>query len=306
MVPVFLGGSIVLFALLYILPGDPAVVILGDSAPPQALAAVRHQLGLDLPWWQRYFSWLGHMLQGDFGTSLIYHQPVGELIAQRLPITLELGLWSILIAILIATPAGVYSGLRPASILSRAIDLFNATAIAIPVFWLALLLQILFALQLGWLPAVGYVHWEDDPIMHLESLLLPAVTLAVGTVPVLARFLSAGVREVASQDYVMTARAKGLPPLQVVLKHILRNAVLPTITVLGITLGRLAGGAVLTEAIFNVPGMGNLLWSALLQRDYLTIQAITVIVLASFLFINLLTDIVYALVDPRLRHTIAA
>jgi peptide/nickel transport system permease protein len=246
------------------------------------------------------------MLQGDFGTSLIYHQPVGELIAQRLPITLELGLWSILIAILIATPAGVYSGLRPASILSRAIDLFNATAIAIPVFWLALLLQILFALQLGWLPAVGYVHWEDDPIMHLESLLLPAVTLAVGTVPVLARFLSAGVREVASQDYVMTARAKGLPPLQVVLKHILRNAVLPTITVLGITLGRLAGGAVLTEAIFNVPGMGNLLWSALLQRDYLTIQAITVIVLASFLFINLLTDIVYALVDPRLRHTIAA
>jgi peptide/nickel transport system permease protein len=150
------------------------------------------------------------------------------------------------------------------------------------------------------------VHWEDDPIMHLESLLLPAVTLAVGTVPVLARFLSAGVREVASQDYVMTARAKGLPPLQVVLKHILRNAVLPTITVLGITLGRLAGGAVLTEAIFNVPGMGNLLWSALLQRDYLTIQAITVIVLASFLFINLLTDIVYALVDPRLRHTIAA
>jgi peptide/nickel transport system permease protein len=305
MIPVFLGGSIVLFALLYILPGDPAVVVLGDSAPPAALAVVRHQLGLDLPWYTRYFSWLAHMLQGDFGVSLIYHQPVSDLLHQRLPITLELGLWSILIALLIAIPAGIYSGLRPNSLLTRVVDLFNATAIAIPVFWLALLTQIVFALQLGWLPAVGYVHWDEDPVMHLESLVLPSVTLAVGTVPVLARFLAAGVREAVSQDYVMTARAKGLPPLTVVMKHVLRNAVLPTITVLGITLGRLAGGAVLTEAVFNIPGMGSLLWSALLQRDYLTIQAITVIVLATFLFINLATDVVYAIVDPRLRASIA-
>jgi peptide/nickel transport system permease protein len=305
MIPVFLGGSIVLFALLYILPGDPAVVVLGDSAPPAALAVVRHQLGLDLPWYARYFSWLAHMLQGDFGVSLIYHQPVADLLHQRLPITLELGLWSILIALLIAIPAGIYSGLRPNSLLTRVVDLFNATAIAIPVFWLALLMQIVFALHFGWLPAVGYVHWDEDPVMHLESLLLPSVTLAVGTVPVLARFLAAGIREAVSQDYVLTARAKGLPPLTVVMKHVLRNAVLPTITVLGITLGRLAGGAVLTEAVFNIPGMGSLLWSALLQRDYLTIQAITVIVLAAFLFINLATDVVYAVVDPRLRTSIA-
>jgi peptide/nickel transport system permease protein len=305
MIPVFLGGSIVLFALLYILPGDPAVVVLGESAPPATLAVVRHQLGLDLPWYERYFSWLGHMLQGDFGVSLIYHQPVAGLLHQRLPITVELGLWSILIALLIAIPAGIYSGLRPNSLLTRAVDLLNATAIAIPVFWLALLMQIVFALQLGWLPAVGYVHWDEDPVMHLESLLLPSVTLAVGTVPVLARFLAAGVREAVSQDYVLTARAKGLPPLTVVMKHIVRNAVLPTITVLGITLGRLAGGAVLTEAVFNIPGMGSLLWSALLQRDYLTIQAITVIVLAAFLFINLATDVVYAVVDPRLRASIS-
>src|SRR5260370_2226260 len=306
MIPVFLGGSIVLFALLYILPGGPAVVVLGDSAPPEALAVVRHQLGLDLPWYVRYFSWLVHMVQGNFGVSLIYHQPVADLLSQRLPITLELGLWSIVIAVLIATPAGIYTGLRPMSLLARAFDLFNATAIAIPVFWLALLMQIVFALQLGWLPAVGYVHWDEDPVTHLQSLLLPSLTLAVGTVPILARFLSAGGREAVAQDYVLTARAKALPPLTVLMKHILRHAVLPTITVLGITLGRLAGGAVLTEAIFNVPGIGSLLWSALLQRDYLTIQAITVIVLAAFLFITLITAIVYGFVDPSLRATIAA
>lgn len=306
MVPVFLGGSVVLWALLYVLPGDPATIVLGDNATGPALAAVRHQLGLDVPWYVRYFTWLDRMVHGDFGTSFIFHQPVSLLIQQRLPVTLELGFWSIVISLLVGIPAGVFSGLRPFSLLTRVLDFLNATAIAIPVFWLALLLQIAFALQLGWLPAVGYVHLEDDPIAHFESLLLPSITLAVGTWPVLARFLAAGVREAVTQDYVLTARAKGLPPLVVTMKHVLRNAVLPAVTVLGLTLGRLAGGAVLTEAVFGIPGMGSLLWSALLERDYLMIQAVTMLVLVAFLLINLATDLAYALIDPRIRTSITA
>ncbi|MFI4981288.1 MAG: ABC transporter permease [Nevskiales bacterium] len=300
-IPVFIGASLALFALLYVLPGDPVAFVLGDSATPEQLATLRHSLGLDRPVVLQYFLWLGRLLDGDLGTSLVNGYPVSLLIAQRLPVAIELTIGAVAVSLLLGGAAGIYLGLRPFGRLARLLDLANATAVAVPVFWLGLLLQIVVAIKLGWLPAGGYVALTTDPLRNLRSMTLPCLTLGVGTAAVLARFLAAGIAETIRRDFVVTARAKGLPPSRIVVKHVMRNAVIPAVTALGIQLGRLIGGAVLTEAVFNLPGLGTLLWNALVQRDYFVIQAVTLLAVVSFILVNLATDIAYGVIDPRIR-----
>jgi peptide/nickel transport system permease protein len=299
--PVFIGASMALFALLYVLPGDPAAFVLGDSATPEQLVAFRHTLGLDRPVYLQYLFWLGGLLKGDLGTSLVNGYPVARLIGQRLPVAIELTIGAVAVSVVLGGAAGIYMGLRPFGRLARLIDLLNATAIAIPVFWLGLLLQIVVSIRLGWLPAGGYVALAADPVKNLRAMTLPCLTLGVGTAAVLARFLATGIAETIRRDFVVTARAKGLPPSRIIVKHVMRNAVIPAVTALGIQLGRLIGGAVLTEAVFNLPGLGTLLWHALQQRDYFVIQAVTLLAVVAFIVINLLTDIAYGVIDPRIR-----
>jgi peptide/nickel transport system permease protein len=299
--PVFIGASLALFVLLYVLPGDPAAFVLGDSATPEQLASLRHTLGLDRPVAVQYFLWLGRLLDGDLGSSLVNGYPVALLIAQRLPVAIELTIGAVIVSVVLGGAGGVYLGLRPFGRLARLIDVANAISVAVPVFWLGLLLQIVVAIKLGWLPAGGYVAMATDPIRNLRSMALPCLTLGVGTAAVLARFLAAGIAETMPRDFVVTARAKGLPPARIVVKHVMRNAVIPAVTALGIQLGRLIGGAVLTEAVFNLPGLGTLLWNALVQRDYFVIQAVTLLAVVSFIIVNLATDIAYGIIDPRIR-----
>ncbi len=305
-IPVFFGASVALFVLLYVLPGDPAVFVLGDSATPAQLAAFRHTLHLDQPVMLQYLFWLSRLLHGDLGKSLVSGYPVARLIAQRLPVALELTAGAVVIGCGLGGMMGLLAGLRPQSRLARIIDLANATAIAVPVFWLGLLLQIVVAVQLGWLPAGGYVAFTTSPAACLRSLVLPCFTLGIGTAAVLARFLANGVAEATGRDFILTARAKGLPRSAIVFKHVLRNAVIPTVTALGIQFGRLIGGAVLTEAVFNLPGLGSLLWTALVQRDYFVIQAVTLLAVGAFILVNLATDIAYGVIDPRIRASGAA
>ena len=301
--PVLFGASIALFVLLYVLPGDPAAFVLGDSATPTQLAALRHTLHLDQPVLLQYVDWLGSLLHGNLGTSLVNHYPVTRLIGQRLPVALQLTFGSLLIGCVLGGAGGIVAGVRRRSMLARAIDLMNATAISVPVFWLGLLLQIVVAVKLGWLPAGGYVPFSTNPVGCIRALILPCLTLGLGTAAVLSRFLANGISETLRNDFVLTARAKGLPRSRIVLKHVLRNAMIPAITALGIQFGRLIGGAVLTESVFNLPGLGMLLWTALVQRDYFVIQAVTLMAVAAFIFVNLATDIAYGLIDPRIRNS---
>jgi peptide/nickel transport system permease protein len=300
-VPVFLGASIALFALLYVLPGDPAAFVLGDNATPAQLAIFRQQLGLDQPLHLQYFEWLKRLLQGDLGNSLVNRYPVAQLISQRVAVAVELTIGAILTSVSIGIAVGIYMGVNPNTGLARVLDVWNATAIAVPVFWLGLLLQIVVSIKLDLLPVGGYVSFSVDPWRNLQCMILPCITLGVGTGAVLSRFLATGIAETMSRAYVVTARAKGLPPSRIIFKHVMRNAVIPAVTALGIQMGRLVGGAVLTEAVFNLPGIGSLLWNALLQRDYFVIQAVTMFTVLIFIVINLITDIVYGLIDPRIR-----
>jgi len=300
-IPVLISASVALFVVLYILPGDPAAFVLGDAATPAQLAAFRHTLGLDRPVLVQYLMWIGDLLRGNLGNSLVNGYPVARLIGQRIPVAFELTAGAMLIGCVLGGAMGLFVGVRPHSRLARIIDLVNATAIAMPVFWLGLLLQIVVAVQLGWLPAGGYVAFTVDPIRCLRSLALPCLTLGVGTAAVLARFLATGIQETISRDFVLTARAKGLPRSRILLKHVLRNAAIPSVTVLSIQFGRLIGGAVLTEVVFNLPGLGTLLWMALVQRDYFVIQAVTLLAVLAFVVVNLAADIAYGVIDPRIR-----
>lgn len=300
-IPVFFGASLALFVLLYVLPGDPSAFVLGDAAGPEQLAALRATMGLDQPVLLQYLNWLGRLVRGDLGSSLVNGLPVAQLLWQRLPVAAELTFGASLVGIVLGVAAGMYSGLRPRSRLSRAIDLGNAVAVAVPVFWLGLLLQIGFAVQLGLLPASGYVSFAVSPVNNLRSLVLPCFTLGIGTAAVLARFVAAGITETRHQEFVLATRARGIAPRRVVVKHVMRNAIIPAVTALGLQFGRLIGGAVLTEAVFNLPGLGTLLWTALTQRDYFVIQAVTLLAVISFLLVNLAVDVAYGIIDPRVR-----
>ena len=300
-VPTLLLASIAIFLLLRLSPGDPATIVAGGDATPEQVAAVRHDLGLDQSLIVQYFTWLNRALHGNFGLSLIGKYPVWDQIARAYPATLELTAAALLLALILAVPTGIVAALRPRSWIDRAIGALNAFAIGIPNFLLGILLILAFALTVPILPVGGRVAVTEDPGAGLKTLALPAITLAIGVAAVLSRFIRGAMLEVLGEDFVRTARAKGLGERAVVSRHALRNALIPVVTVLGLQIGRLLGGAVIVEAVFAWPGMGRLAVQAILTRDYTIVQATLLLLVTAFVVINLLVDIAYGLIDPRVR-----
>lgn len=265
--PTLLVVTVLVFAMVRLLPGDPARLLLGEEATPQALAELRRTLGLDQPLPVQYFNWLFDALTLDLGRSVKDNASVAGLIAEKLPTTAELALLSMVLALLIALPAGLASALNPGGRTDRLITLASLTGISIPNFFLGILLIYVFSVQLAWIPASGYVSFLEDPWRNLSLMVLPAVTLGTASAAVLTRYLHASMAETLTQDYVRTARAKGVTGYNVIVKHGLRNALIPIITVFGLQLGGLLGGAVITEQIFSVPAFGRLLVDAVFTRD---------------------------------------
>lgn len=299
---IFLAAVLVSSALL-VVPGDPAQVILGLNASPAALAALREQLGLDLPPPARFLSWFGGVLRGDFGDSLNYRRPVGELLAGRLQVSLPLALAAIVIACLVALPLGTIAALRQGTPLDPLIVALAQFGAAIPSFWLGLMLILLFGVELGWLPAGGYVPWARDPLAAARSLLLPALALGLGQAAVLTRMTRAALLDVLREDYVRTARAKGLPRRKVVLGHALRNALVTIITVIGLSMAQLLVGAIVIEQVFALPGLGRLALTAIGTRDFPLLQAEVLLYAAAIVLLSFLVDLTYALLDPRIRYS---
>jgi peptide/nickel transport system permease protein len=301
-VPVLFGVLLAVFIMLKLTPGDPATAILGVQATPDELARVRHALGLDRPWYAQFGLWLGDALRGDLGRSYISKKPVSELILTRLPVTLELTIFSMLLATLVGIPAGIVSAARRYSVLDYSITSFALFGVSMPSFWFAILLILLFSLYLGWLPASGYTPWSRGVAPHLQSLLMPGVSLGLFLAGALVRFSRASMVETLVQDYIRTANAKGLSHRVVLLRHALKNALIPTVTVLGIQFGALLGGAVITETIFAFPGVGTMLLVAVNQRDYPVVQGVTLVVALLFTLTNLFVDILYTWINPRIRY----
>jgi peptide/nickel transport system permease protein len=295
-------ASIVVFSALLAVPGDPAEVILGLNASPEALTALRHQLGLDEPPAQRYVQWLGGILHGDFGESLNYQKPVGALIRDRLGVSVPLSLGAALIACLIALPLGILAALRRGTVLDPLITASSQFGAAIPSFWLGLMLILLFAVRLHWLPAGGFAGWHTDPLRSLRSLILPVFALGLGQAAVITRMTRAAMLEELDQDYVRTARAKGLAARRVVLLHALRNALVTIVTIFGLSLTNVFIGSIIIEQVFALPGMGRLVLTAIGARDFPLLQGEILVYAATIVALSFLVDISYGLLDPRIRY----
>jgi len=294
LIPVLLGVTIVSFSLLQIVPGDPAVLLAGEDANPDFIEAVRKEYGFDQPLYVQYFRFISHAVQGDFGISIRNREPVINLLKQRFAFTVQLSFLSILIAAFIGLIAGVISATRQYSIFDNLSMVGALFGISMPIFWLGLLLMLVFSVYLGWFPAGGSGG--------LKHLILPAIALGAASAAVIARMTRASMLEVVRQDYIRTARANGLREWVVIYKHALKNAMIPVITVFGLEFGYMLGGAVLTETVFSLPGVGRLMVEGIFQRDYAVVQSSMLLVAATFVLVNLLTDIAYAFFDPKIRY----
>lgn len=301
-IPVMLVVAVFVFLMLRLTPGDPAAIIAGDFANDQQIAEIRERLGLDEPILTQFFVWLGNVLVGDFGESFFYKQAVGKLIMDRLEPTLSLSVLTILIAVSIAVPLGVFAAYHQGSIIDRTIMGFSVLGFSIPVFVIGYILIYLFAIHLQWLPVQGYQRIGDGVWGWLERLILPALTLAVVFVALIARMTRTSMLEVLSEDYIRTARAKGQSERNVLFRHALRNAAVPILTVIGLTIAILIGGVVVTESVFTIPGLGLLTVDAVLARDYPTIQAVILLFALAYVLINLAVDLAYTVFDPRIRY----
>ena len=304
MIPVLLLVTLISFALLFLLPGDPARLILGDqqASDREAYEAVRKELGLDRPVPIQYLDWLGKTVRGDLGKSTRDRQPVAQGIRDRLPVTLQLAAMAMLLALALALPAGIIAAVRPNSPWDRLFSILALTGVAIPNFWLGILLIYGLAIFAKLLPPSGFVPFDEDPALNLKHLVLPAITLGLGLAAVLMRQTRSSLLEVLQQDYIVTARAKGLSARRVVLGHALKNGLIPVITVIGLQIGTLFGGAVITESIFSIPGLGRWSVDSILQRDFPVVQAVCLILALGVLCSNLATDLMYAVIDPRIRR----
>ncbi len=301
-IPTLLIVTLLVFAMVKLLPGDPARLILGQEATPQALAELRVSLGLDRPLPVQYFNWLGDLLHFDLGLSLTDRSSVSALIFEKLPVTLELAVFSMLISLSIALPAGIFSALRRGSWVDQTLTLFALSGISLPNFFLGILLIYLFSIKLAWIPASGYTGFFENPGRNLLLLVLPAITLGTNSAAVLTRYLRASLSETLTQDYVRTAHAKGVSTARVTVKHALRNALIPFITVFGLQLGGLLGGTIITEQIFSIPGFGRLMVEAVFTRDLPVIQGVVLVSAAAVFLVSFLVDLSYAAVDPRVRY----
>ncbi|MFN8591982.1 MAG: nickel ABC transporter permease [Thermomicrobiales bacterium] len=300
-IPVLLLFSVVVFVVLRLVPGDPATAMLGLQATPEAVAQIRQEMGLDKPILVQYGIWLGHVARGDFGVSWSSKQPVWQLLKRRFEATLLLTFGATLVGLVIAIPLGVLSGVRPHSAFDTLATSFSLLGVALPGFWLGLMLVLLLSVQTGWLPPSGYVPLAESVPDSLTHLLLPAVTLGVGLAAPLARFVRSGMLDVMGADYIRTARAKGLPDSLVVRRHAMRNGLLSVVTVFGLEFGSMLGGAVITESVFSWPGVGTLLLTAIKQRDYAMIQGAVLFISLVFIIVNLVVDLAYGVLDPRIR-----
>ncbi|TKT79108.1 ABC transporter permease [Aquamicrobium sp. LC103] len=294
-------ASVVVFAVMEILPGDPARVMLGMNATPEALETLRNQMGLNEPVLLRYLNWAGGLLTGDFGRSYTYSSPVVDLIGERVIVSLPLAIISLVLSTAIAIPVGIYAAARR----GRAGDTVSMGAaqlgVAVPNFWFALLLIYVFAVWLRLVPAGGFPGWSGGIWPGLKSLILPAIALALPQAAILARVTRSAMLEVLGEDYIRTARAKGMPRRYVLWRHALRNAMIPVLTILGLQFAFLLAGTIIIENVFYLPGLGRLVFQAITQRDLIVVEGVVMLLVASVVVVNILVDICYALVDPRLR-----
>ncbi|MGE5262832.1 MAG: ABC transporter permease [Acidobacteriota bacterium] len=294
--------SVIVFSLMHLIPGDPALVILGDQATPEQIEALHRELLLDQPLWIQYLSWAGDVLQGNLGRSVSYKQSVTDLLATRLPITFHIGLIAFILSTAISIPAGILSAIRRGGWLDSIITLLTNLAMAVPVFWLGILGIYLFALKLGWLPVQGYTSPSENLALNTRQIIMPALCLAIVPLASLARQTRSSMLEVIRQDYIRTARSKGLTEWAVITGHALKNAIIPVITLLGMQLRNLVGGAVLVEQVFNIPGMGRLMVSGVFNKDFVVVQGTVMVVAVVVALSNLLVDISYGYFDPRIRY----
>ena len=303
LLPVLLVASTAIWAIIYAVPGTPVGALVGENATQEQVQAAVVRLGLDQPLATQYWNWLSRALVGDFGLSIQSREPVAGLIFQRVPATIQLGVAATLVGLLLGVPVAVLSALRPGSWLDRALSAWSALALGVPTFWLGILLILAFAVELRWLPsASGYVPFLTSPLEAAKNLLLPALTLGMYVSGIFARFLRASLLDELKADYVRTARSKGLPERDVIGRHVMRNALLPFVTIVGLMMATFIGGAVVTEAVFTYPGLGRLLIQAISTRDYPLIQGCILFILVVFVLINVAVDVLYAYIDPRIDY----
>ncbi len=302
LVPVLLIVGTIVFAIVHLTPGDPAAVMAGQSATPEQIEQIRKQLGLDRPFWEQFVDWFGGLLRLDFGESIFLGMSVTDAIKERAQPTLLLTFYALMVQIAIGVPAGVIAAVRRNSFIDRILMVLSISGAAIPTFFLGILLILFFSVNRRWLPSGGYVPIQDDPIEHFKGMLMPAFALGFSSAGLLARMVRSTMLEVLREDYVRTAFSKGIAERQVVVRHALRNALIPAITVVGASMGALLGGAVVTEFVFTIPGMGRLVVQSISRRDFPVIQGSVMIIAAIYVLVNLLVDILYVYIDPRVRY----
>ncbi|APG13961.1 MULTISPECIES: ABC transporter permease [Bradyrhizobium] len=300
--PVLLAVSLLTFLIAALLPGDLAYVILGDQATPENVAALRRDMGLDQPLWWRYLSWLGHVLQGDLGRSFRTGQTVLQAVAERIPVSLELMLMAEFIGLLIGVPLAIACAARAGGAFDRFMTGSAFAMLSMPSFLMAILLIYLFAVELRWLPATGYVPFTEEPLSNLRFFVLPALTLALAEWPGIMRVLRSDMIATLQEDYIALAKAKGLKPARILFVHALKPSSLTLVTVTGINIGRLLGGTLIVESIFALPGIGRLLVGAIYTRDLVILQGVVLLVACGFVLVNFIVDMLYAVLDPRIRH----
>ena len=301
LIATLVGTSVVVFLVLEILPGSAAQVLMGPDASPEAVIALARKLGLDRPGPERYWEWLQGMLHGDLGLSYAYSTPVGELVLERLTLTVPLALLAMAITTLLALAAGIYAASRHDKLGDVGIMALTQIGIAIPNFWFAILLILLFSVHLGWFAAGGFPGWQEGLLPGMRALMLPALSLAVVQAAILARITRSSVLEVLREDFVRTARAKGVSQRGALWGHVLRNALIPVITVMGLQFSELLAGTIVVESVFYLPGLGRLIVGGILNKDFPLVQGTVLFVATTYVLINLLVDVAYAYADPRIR-----
>ena len=294
-------ASLVIFACIEIVPGDPASFMLGINAQPDTIQALRVELGLDQSLVQRYLGWVGGLLGGDMGTSYTYRTPVSDIVSDRLQVSLPLALYALMLTVVVAFPVGILAAARRGSVTDITVMGATQLGVAIPNFWFAILMVILFAINLRWFSAGGFPGWDAGIFPAMKALTLPAIALALPQASILARVMRSSLLDTLSEDYMRTARAKGLTRRQVLWRHALRNAMIPVLTIIGLQFSFLLAGAIIIENVFFLPGLGRLVFQAITQRDLIVVESVVMLLVFAVILVNFLVDIAYAWVDPRLR-----
>jgi peptide/nickel transport system permease protein len=301
--PILFFAAMITFLLVYLTPGDPAIAMAGEFATPERIAEIRERMGFDDPFLVQFWSWVSGVLSGDLGTSLFNTTPVSDLVLNRLPVTISLTLLAVLLSVVIGVPLGLLAGVRQNSPLDRVLTILASLGIATPHFWIGTMLVLFLALQMGLLPATGFVPIRENPWEWFLHMLLPAIALGAGTIAEIARQTRSGTIQVLERDHIRTARAMGLRPRAVVGKHVVKNAAIPVVTVLGVQVAHLLGGAVVVEQVFALPGLGQLLITSVLQRDIPVIQGVVLLTAVIVVLVSLLVDLSYTYLNPKVRQT---